>query len=67
MKKEQIQQIAEQALSDMCLSVQNQLGINNGDVASQFFDMEWQNGEEILEMIKAYISAEIQFNQEITA
>jgi hypothetical protein len=64
MNKEQIQQIAEQALSDMCLSVQNQLKITNGDVASQFFDMEWQNGEEILEMIKAYVSAEIQFNKE---
>jgi hypothetical protein len=63
MRKDQIQAIAEQALSDMCLSVQNQLGIQNGDVASQFFDMDWQNGEEILEMIKAYISAEIQFNE----
>jgi hypothetical protein len=64
MNNKQIQQIAEQALSDMCLSVQKQLGITNGDVASQFFDMDWQNGEEILEMIKAYISAEIQYNKE---
>jgi len=63
MNNKQIQEIAEQALSDMCLSVQNQLGINNGDIASQFFDMEWQNGEEVLEMIKAYVSAEIQFNE----
>ena len=63
MNKEQIQQIAEQALSDMCLSVQDQLGITSGDVASQFFDMDWQNGEAILELIKAYISTELNFNE----
>ena len=63
MTNDQIKQIAEQALNDMCLSVQNQLGLNSGDVASQFFDMEWQNGEAILEIIKSYVSAEVQFNK----
>lgn len=63
MTNDQIKQIAEQALSDMCLSVQNQLGTTNGDVASQFFDMEWQNGEEILAMIASYVKAEVQLNQ----
>jgi hypothetical protein len=58
----QIQAIAEQALSDMCLSVQNQLGINNGDVASHFFDLNWKRGEYILEIIKDYVSAEIKYN-----
>jgi len=64
MNNRQIQEIAEQALSDMCLSVQKQLGINNGDIASQFFDMEWRNSEEILSIIKEYVSVEIQFNKE---
>ena len=63
MTNDQIKQIAEQALSDMCLSVQTQLGITNGDVASQFFDMDWQKGEEILAMITDYVKTEIQFNK----
>jgi hypothetical protein len=63
MTNDQIKQIAEQALNDMCLSVQNQLGVTNGDVASQFFDMDWQKGEEILAMIAEYVKTEIQFNK----
>jgi hypothetical protein len=63
MTNDQIKQVAEQALNDMCLSVQNQLGDTNGDVASQFFDMDWQKGEEILAMIAEYVKTEIQFNK----
>jgi hypothetical protein len=60
MNNKQIQAIAEQALSDMCLSVQTQLGIDSGDVASRFFDLDWRTGEHILAIIKDYVCQEIQ-------
>jgi hypothetical protein len=57
--KQQIQDLAENALHEACCHIQDALGVKTGDVGGIFFSGEHQN---IIESIlQDYIKTEIQF------
>jgi hypothetical protein len=56
MKHEQIQQLADDALDAACLHMQNQLGIDDGDVAGIYFSGNVQDA--IRQIFEGYIKME---------
>ena len=62
--EEGIQQLAEDALNSACLSIQDSLRIESGDVAGIFFSGD--KGEAVINLMKEYIRMEILFFKERT-
>ena len=57
--KQQIQDLAENALHEACRHIQDALGVKTGDVGGIFFSGE--NQDRIESILQDYIRTEIQF------
>jgi uncharacterized protein (DUF952 family) len=58
---QEITDLADSAIDIACAFIQEQLNIQNGDIASLFFT--GKSKDIILEVLQDYISKEIQFNE----
>jgi len=62
MTKQDIQELAENALHEACRHIQDALGVTTGDTAGMFFTGARE--EIILDFLTAYIETELMFKTE---